>query len=212
MESIDNTAVYPGIVRRWPSRRRSLEDLSVENSAGCPLTLAMGSTPAPRRHPIPSPSIPTSASATRRTGSSLQRDLPRLAATHRDLSRHQGNARCAGVSAQHLSGRRHQSVPFLSRRIHRISLPAATCRAKPVSVQLRRRLHSGFAASLQYTWSKSIDDDSLLGGQGPPPRSRCAPEFVSARAARRSAPRASRRTGAIYPPNAASPPSTSATC
>jgi trimeric autotransporter adhesin len=32
---------------------------------------------------------------------------------------------------------------------------------------LRRRLRSGLTASLQYTWSKSIDDDSILGGQGP---------------------------------------------
>jgi hypothetical protein len=31
---------------------------------------------------------------------------------------------------------------------------------------LRRRLRSGLTASLQYTWSKSIDDDSILGGQG----------------------------------------------
>ncbi len=33
-------------------------------------------------------------------------------------------------------------------------------------VQLRRRLHSGLAATLQYTYSKSIDDDAALGGQG----------------------------------------------
>jgi len=35
------------------------------------------------------------------------------------------------------------------------------------SLQLRRRLRSGFTATLQYTYSKSIDDDALLGGQGP---------------------------------------------
>ncbi|HEY2470353.1 MAG TPA: carboxypeptidase regulatory-like domain-containing protein [Terracidiphilus sp.] len=33
-------------------------------------------------------------------------------------------------------------------------------------VQLRRRLRAGFAASLLYTWSKSIDDDAALGGLG----------------------------------------------
>ena len=33
-------------------------------------------------------------------------------------------------------------------------------------VQLRRRLRAGFTALLEYTWSKSIDDDSILGGQG----------------------------------------------
>jgi hypothetical protein len=34
------------------------------------------------------------------------------------------------------------------------------------SFQLRRRLHSGFTASVLYTYSKSLDDDSALGGQG----------------------------------------------
>jgi len=33
-------------------------------------------------------------------------------------------------------------------------------------LQLRRRLRDGFAASLLYTWSKSLDDDAQLGGQG----------------------------------------------
>ncbi len=33
-------------------------------------------------------------------------------------------------------------------------------------VQLRRRLRAGFTASLAYTYSKSIDDDSVLGGAG----------------------------------------------
>ncbi len=33
-------------------------------------------------------------------------------------------------------------------------------------IQLRRRLHNGFTAILQYTFSKSIDDDAALGGQG----------------------------------------------
>ncbi len=33
--------------------------------------------------------------------------------------------------------------------------------------QLRRRLKNGFTASVAYTYSKSIDDDAALGGQGP---------------------------------------------
>ena len=33
-------------------------------------------------------------------------------------------------------------------------------------IQLRRRMHNGVAATLQYTFSKSIDDDAALGGQG----------------------------------------------
>lgn len=35
------------------------------------------------------------------------------------------------------------------------------------SIQLRRRLRSGLTASVIYTYSKSIDDDSTLGGEGP---------------------------------------------
>ena len=35
------------------------------------------------------------------------------------------------------------------------------------SLQLRRRLRSGFAASVLYTYSKSVDDDAQLGGAGP---------------------------------------------
>jgi hypothetical protein len=35
-----------------------------------------------------------------------------------------------------------------------------------LQLQLRRRLTSGFTASVLYTYSKSIDDDSSLGGQG----------------------------------------------
>jgi hypothetical protein len=33
-------------------------------------------------------------------------------------------------------------------------------------IQLRRRLHSGFTASIQYTFAKAIDDDAVLGGVG----------------------------------------------
>ena len=33
-------------------------------------------------------------------------------------------------------------------------------------IQLRRRLHNGLTGTLLYTFSKSIDDDAVLGGQG----------------------------------------------
>ena len=43
---------------------------------------------------------------------------------------------------------------------------AAIPRARPCQLQLRRRLRSGFTATLDYTYSKSVDDDAELGGQG----------------------------------------------
>ncbi|HZU24540.1 MAG TPA: carboxypeptidase regulatory-like domain-containing protein [Bryobacteraceae bacterium] len=48
-------------------------------------------------------------------------------------------------------------------------------------IQLRRRLHSGLAATLEYTYAKALDDDAWLGGQGAvlstqPPTAQNAPE------------------------------------
>jgi hypothetical protein len=55
-------------------------------------------------------------------------------------------------------------------------------------LQLRRRLRSGFTATLQYTFSKSIDNDAALGGQGASTNARArnspgAPAAASTRAA-----------------------------
>jgi hypothetical protein len=47
-------------------------------------------------------------------------------------------------------------------------------------VQLRRRLHNGFTGILQYTYSKSIDDDAVLGGQGASATGQNSPSAASA--------------------------------
>lgn len=52
-------------------------------------------------------------------------------------------------------------VGFLYRTSHGSSIRNAG------TLQLRRRLRSGFTSTLLYTFSKSIDNDSILGGQGP---------------------------------------------
>ena len=70
------------------------------------------------------------------------------------------------------------------------------------SIQLRRRLRAGFTANLQYTYSKSIDDDATLGGR------RVQSRPVGSRPTYRRQPL--RRTGWIYEPNVVSPPSTNA--
>jgi trimeric autotransporter adhesin len=49
--------------------------------------------------------------------------------------------------------------------LYRTSLGSSTRQAG--SVELHRRLRSGLTASFEYTYSKSIDDDAMLGGQGP---------------------------------------------
>ncbi len=50
-------------------------------------------------------------------------------------------------------------------------------------VQLRRRLHSGFTATLQYTYAKAIDDDAVLGGVGASASSQVASAAPGAAAA-----------------------------
>jgi hypothetical protein len=47
-------------------------------------------------------------------------------------------------------------------------------------IQLRRRLHNGLAGILQYTYSKSIDDDAALGGQGASATGQNSPSAASA--------------------------------
>jgi len=61
--------------------------------------------------------------------------------------------------------RRGESVPRLSSGFEYRTSGGASTRESG-EVQLRRRLRAGFTATLDYTFSKSIDDDAFLGGQG----------------------------------------------
>jgi len=45
-------------------------------------------------------------------------------------------------------------------------LPTAIQLGQAGEIQLRHRLEAGFTATLDYTYAKAIDDDSLLGGGG----------------------------------------------
>jgi hypothetical protein len=60
----------------------------------------------------------------------------------------------------------HESMPGMSRRLC-VSHLRRQLDARGRQLQLRRRLRSGFTATLQYTYSKSIDNDAVLRGQGP---------------------------------------------
>ena len=75
-------------------------------------------------------------------------------------------------------------------------------------MQLRRRLRSGFAATLAYTFSKSIDDDAYLGGAG----HSTASSGTAQSASLSIRPRPSRRTGSIRGPSARFRASISANC
>ena len=78
-----------------------------------------------------------------------------------------------------LSNRGNGSLPPLSHRL-RVSNLGRRLDSRSRSIQLRRRLRAGFTANLQYTYSKSIDDDATLGGQGPVPAGGVAPTVPAA--------------------------------
>ena len=141
------------------------KSLSVANSAATPLTLAnpFQGTPA---------STPNTFADRSRLPGRLFANLERLRAAgpgrfhghDRHLPGHQGHARHADFPAQHPPRRRREPLPGLPSGFQYVSSNGNSTRESG-TVQLRRRLHSGIAASAQYTYSHSLDD-AALGGRG----------------------------------------------
>ena len=175
-----NTAVYPGIVTNMAQQAPLSRSLSVENSPACPLTLANGFATCPTTTPDTFAVDPNfRVGYAQNWQLSVQRDLP-------------GSLQ---INVTYLGTRgTHGMQEFLPNTYPPGVL--TSCPTCPVGfvylasggdlsrdagrVQLRRRLHSGLAASLEYTWAKSIDDDSSVGGGGPVASQSAAPsEFAS---------------------------------
>lgn len=178
-----DSSVYQGVVTQMAQQAPLSRSLRVENSAACPLTLANGfgncGSTTPETFAV-DPHFRIGYAQNWQL--SVQRDLPGSL---------QINVTFLGTKGT------HGMQEFLPN-----TYPAGVanpCPACPVGftylisggnlsreagrVQLRRRLHSGLAGSLQYTWSKSIDDDSFVGGQGPASSQSAAPgEFPTASA------------------------------
>ena len=126
----------------------------------------MDSTLSLRLPPTPLPVIRISALATHRTGNvSLQRDLPgslQLVATYLGIKGTRGVQEF--LPNTYPAGATNPCPACPSGFAYLASNGNSTHEAG--QVQLRRRLHNGLTASVRYTYSKSIDDDSALGGQG----------------------------------------------
>src|SRR5262249_18988350 len=161
-----DTSVYQTIALQMAQQAPLSKSLSVQNSPACPLTLANGfktcSSITPESYGV-DPNFRVGRAQNWQL--SIQRDLPgslQLTATY------------LGIKGS------HGVQEFLP---NTFPLGAANpCPACPVGfaylasnghstreagqIQLRRRLHNGLTATAQYTFSKSIDDDSSLGGQG----------------------------------------------
>jgi trimeric autotransporter adhesin len=163
----DDTSVYQATALQMAQQSPLSTSLSVQNSALCPQTLASGFNPCS--------SITANTFAVDpnfRVGYAqswqlaVQTDLPaalQMTATYLGIKGTRGVQEF--LPNTYPAGAANPCPKCPVGFVFRTSNGNSTREAG--SLQLRRRLRSGFTASLQYTYSRSIDDDSVLGGQGP---------------------------------------------
>jgi len=162
-----DTSVYQTIALQMAQQAPLSKSLSVQNSAACPLTLANGFKTCSSITPDTFAVDPNfRVGYTQNWQFTVQRDLPgslQLTATYLGIKGTRGVQEFLP-----------NTFPLGAAN------PCPTCPAgfafltsngnstrESGQIQLRRRLHNGLTATAQYTFSKSIDDDSALGGQGP---------------------------------------------
>jgi hypothetical protein len=164
-----DTSVYQATALQLAQQSPLSDTLSSQNRTDCPLTLADGLIRQPCTATTPNtfavdPDFRVGYAQTWQV--SAQRDLPaalQMTATYLGVKGSHGvqeflpNTYPLGATSP------CPSCP--SGFTYRTSNGGSTREA--ASLQVRRRLRSGFSALLLYTYSKSVDDDAVLGGQGP---------------------------------------------
>lgn len=161
-----DTSIYQTIALQMAQQAPLSTSLAVQNSAGCPLTLADGfktcSATTPNTFAV-DPNFRTGYVQSWQL--IVQRDLPGslvLTVTYLGLKGTRGVQEFLPntfpIGATNPCPTCPEGFVFLTSN--------GNSEREASSVQLRRRLHNGLTAQLQYTYSKSIDDDSILGGQG----------------------------------------------
>jgi len=162
-----DTSIYQAVALTLSQQAPLSTSLSVQRSAACPLTLAVGfincNTTTPDNFAV-DPNF--KAGYAQNWQLSVQRDLPfalQLTATYLGIKGSHGVQEYLPNS--YALGGTNPCPTCPSGFIYRSSNGNSNRQAG--QIQLRRRLRSGFTSSLQYVYSKSLDDDSSLGGQGP---------------------------------------------
>jgi hypothetical protein len=163
-----DTSVYQTTALQLATQSPLSTTLSAQYSAGCPLTLATGLT---RQSCTATTANTFAVDPNFRVGYAqtwqlaLQRDLPAaLQVTATYLGVEGANGVQEFLPNTYALGAANPCPSCPSGFVYRASNGGSNRQAG--SLQLRRRLRSGFTASALYTYSKSIDDDSVLGGQG----------------------------------------------
>ncbi len=161
-----DTSVYQTIALQMAQQPPLSKTLSVQNSAAGPLTLANGFTAPPSSAANTFAIDPNFRPGYAQNWQlSVQRDLPgslQMTATYLGIKGTRGpqeflpNTYPAGAASP---------CPACPTGFAYLTSSGNSTR-EAAQIQLRRRLHNGLAAALQYTFSKSIDDVAALGGQG----------------------------------------------
>ena len=162
----DDTSVYLTSVLQLAQQSPLSTSLSVQNSPDCRLTLANGFDPCSSITANTFAVDPNFRVGYAQTWQlSIQRDLPgalQLTASYLGVKGTRGVQQF--LPNTYPIGASNPCASCPSGFVYQASGGDSTRQAG--QVQLRRRLRSGFTASLLYTFSKSIDDDAFLGGQG----------------------------------------------
>ena len=162
----DDTSVYQTIALQMSQQAPLSKSLSVENSAACPLTLANGFNPCSSTTESTYAIDPDYRIGYAQNWQlAIQRDLPgslQLTATYLGIKGTRGvqeflpNTFPIGAA---------NSCPTCPVGFAYLTSGGNSTR-QAGELQLRRRMHNGLTATLQYTYSKALDDDAALGGQG----------------------------------------------
>lgn len=161
-----DTSVYQTSALNLTQQAPLSKSLSVQNSSACPLTLANGFRPCSSTTSntfAVDPSFRVGYAQTWQL--SVQRDLPgalQLTATYLGIKGTRGLQQF--LPNTYPIGATNPCPSCPSGFVYQTSGGDSTRQSG--QIQLRRRLLNGFTASLLYTFSKSIDDEALLGGPG----------------------------------------------
>jgi hypothetical protein len=160
-----DTSVYQTIAIQMAQQPPLSKTLSVQNSAANPLALADGFSASPITRNTFAVDPDYRIGYAQNWQLSIQRDLPwalQVTATYLGIKGTRGmqailpNTYPAGAAIP---------CPACPTGFAYLTSNGNSMR-ESAQIQLRRRLRSGFTAAVQYTFSKSIDNDAVLGGQG----------------------------------------------
>jgi hypothetical protein len=162
----DDTSVYLAAAESMAQQAPLSTSLNVQRSATCPLTLANGFINCPGTTPegfAVDPNLRVGYAQVWQL--SAQRDLPgALVLTTTYLGTKGTHGTQEFLPNTYPIGATNPCPQCPVGFIYRTS--GGNLEREAGQIQLRRRLRAGLTATLDYTFSKSVDDDSQVGGQG----------------------------------------------